>query len=87
MLSKELTIYEGRPEDVSGRRPEEIKTYDVLDQLGIPYERVDHQPVMTMEDCRERIDALGFPACKNLFLRNTQKNPVLSSYDAGRQKI
>ena len=73
VLSKELTIYEGRPEDVSGRRPEEIKTYDVLDQLGIPYERVDHQPVMTMEDCQRADDALGFPACKNLFLRNTQK--------------
>ena len=51
----------------------ELKTYDVLSALNIPFERIDHEAAMTMEDCQCVEDALGVQACKNLFLRNTQK--------------
>lgn len=51
----------------------ELKTYDVLSALDIPFERIDHEAAMTMEDCQCVEAALGVQACKNLFLRNTQK--------------
>lgn len=48
-----LTIYKGRPEDVSNREPREVRVYDLLDSLGIEYDRLDHEPAMTMEVCAE----------------------------------
>lgn len=64
----------GRPADVTGRLAKEIRTYDLLDRLGIEYHRVDHEPAETMAACQE-VDAILAPAviCKNLFLCNTQK--------------
>lgn len=64
----------GRPGDCTGRLEKEIRTYDLLDALGISYERVDHEAAETMEACKE-IDAILYPAviCKNLFLCNSQK--------------
>ena len=37
-------LYEGRPADETGRLPREIRTYDLLDRLGIPFWRTDHAP-------------------------------------------
>lgn len=51
-----LTIYKGRPEDTSNREPREVRVYDLLDSLGIEYDRLDHEPAMTMEVCAQ-IDA------------------------------
>ena len=69
-----MELFEGRPADMSGRLDKEIRTYDLLDKLGIEYERVDHEPAETMEACIE-IDRTLAPAviCKNLFLCNSQK--------------
>ena len=70
----ELQLVKGRPENPEGRLDKEIRTYDLLDQLGISYERVDHEAAETMEACRA-IDLVLAPAviCKNLFLCNAQK--------------
>ena len=38
-----MELFEGRPADMSGRLDKEIRTYDLLDKLGIEYERVDHE--------------------------------------------
>lgn len=66
-------LYAGRPAENAGRLAREIACYDLLEQLGIPFFRVDHDPAMTIPDC-EHIDALlGVAMCKNLFLCNTQK--------------
>lgn len=46
--------------------------YEVLDSLGISYERMEHPPVQTMEDCKAIEKALGAPVCKNLFLQTRQ---------------
>lgn len=63
----------GRPESAEGRLQKEMRVYDLLDSLGIEYERIDHAPAMTMEIC-EQIDAsLGAAICKNLFLCNRQQ--------------
>ena len=64
------TIYEGRPENDTGRSETEIQCYDFLDSLGIDYQRIDHEPTDTMEACREVKKLLGLDVCKNLFLTN-----------------
>lgn len=70
----ELTLVKGRPATNDGRLEKEIRTYDLLDSLGIEYERVDHEEANTMEACLA-IDEVLAPAviCKNLFLCNAQK--------------
>ena len=70
-----MELYNGRPEDTSGRKEKEIKVYDILDSLHIPYIRADHEAVMTMEACEEIDRALGdnTTICKNLFLCNRQE--------------
>lgn len=70
----ELQLVTGRPENCNGRLDKEIRVYDLLDELGIAYERIDHEAAETMEAC-EAVDAALAPAviCKNLFLCNTQK--------------
>lgn len=68
-----MELYNGRPEDTSGRKEKEIKVYDILDSLNIPYIRADHEAVMTMEACEEIDKALRMEICKNLFLCNRKK--------------
>ena len=51
----------------------EIRVYDLLDELQIPYERVDHEVAETMEACKEIDEVLEADICKNLFLCNRQK--------------
>lgn len=63
----------GRPETNEGRLEKEIRTYDFLDQLGIAYQRIDHEPAMTMEVCEEIDKTLQATICKNLFLCNRQE--------------
>ncbi|MBQ9008974.1 MAG: prolyl-tRNA synthetase associated domain-containing protein [Clostridia bacterium] len=64
---------DGRPADETGRSAREIRVYDTLDALGIPFQRTDHEPAADMEAC-QRIDAvLGITICKNLFLCNRQQ--------------
>lgn len=67
------TLYNGRPGNLTGRLPKEIRTYDLLDKLNISYQRVDHSPLPTIEACREVDALLQIDICKNLFLRNAQK--------------
>lgn len=69
-----MKLENGRPKDLTNRLDKEIRTYNFLDELGIGYERIDHEEANTMEACAE-IDALLQPAtiCKNLFLCNAQK--------------
>ena len=70
----ELILEKGRPAGAEGRLEKELRVYDLLDSLGIEYERVDHEEANTMEACAE-IDKVLAPAviCKNLFLCNAQK--------------
>lgn len=62
----------GRPRSVEGREEREVRAYDLLDRLQIPYERIDHEAAETMEVCREIDLSLGATICKNLFLCNRQ---------------
>ncbi len=69
----EMNLQNGRPEDISGRLPREVRTYDLLDELGIEYMRTDHERTDTMEACNAVDTVLGVVICKNLFLCNRQK--------------
>ena len=68
-----MTLYEGRPAVTAGRLDKEIRTYDFLDSLDIPYWRLDHAPADTMEICQAIDENLGATICKNLFLCNRQQ--------------
>ena len=65
--------FTGRPTGETDRLPQEIACYDLLDQLGISYDRVDHTAAHTIADCAVIEKVLGAPICKNLVLCNRQK--------------
>ncbi len=68
-----MELIKGRPADCTGRLEREIAVYDLLDELGIEYLRMDHEEANTMEACNEIDRVLGAAICKNLFLCNRQK--------------
>ena len=67
-----MKLENGRPADCSGRLAKEIRVYDLLDNLGIEYQRIDHEAAMTMEACAAIDEALDATICKNLLLCNRQ---------------
>lgn len=56
-----------------GRILKEMAVYELLEELEIPYLRVDHEAAATVDDCQGVDEALGIHICKNLFLCNRQK--------------
>ncbi|MDD6728649.1 MAG: prolyl-tRNA synthetase associated domain-containing protein [Eubacteriales bacterium] len=68
-----MELFNGRPTSNDGRLEREIKVYDLLDSLGIEYQRTDHEPADTMDACNRIDKILGTIICKNLFLCNRQK--------------
>lgn len=46
-----MELVNGRPENAEGRLEKEIRVYDLLDSLGVKYQRIDHEAAMTMEAC------------------------------------
>ena len=68
-----MLLEKGAPENIEQRLPKEQRVYAFLDSLGIEYNRVDHEPAMTMEACEEVDKTLGATMCKNLFLSNRQE--------------
>ena len=68
-----MILVKGRPEHLEGRPDQEIRTYDFLDSLDVAYDRIDHDPAMTMEVCEEIDRVLEATICKNLFLCNRQQ--------------
>lgn len=68
-----MKLENGRPESCTGRLGKEIRVYDLLDSLGVNYQRIDHEPAMTMEVCQQIDQVLEATICKNLFLCNRQQ--------------
>lgn len=66
------TVYHGRAEDAN-RLDKELRCYDLLDRLGLSYDRVDHDTADTIEACAAVEQVLGAGICKNLFLTNRQQ--------------
>ncbi len=73
--------YNGRPGDL--RIPKEERCYDLLDSLGVPYVRVDHEHADTIEDCHAVEEVLGCEICKNLFSYQPADDTGLAAAHAG----
>ena len=68
-----MELVTGRPESCAGRLEKEVRVYDLLDSLGIAYQRIDHEAAMTMEACAAIDEVLDATICKNLLLCNRQQ--------------
>ena len=66
------TLYTTRPADK--RLPKEERCYDLLERLGVQFERLDHESVDTVDGCDEIGKLLGIEICKNLFLTNSKRD-------------
>ena len=53
--------------------PLQRKVYEAFSALGIPFERVDTDPGLTMEDCRHIDEKIGVRIVKTVFLCNRQQ--------------
>ena len=65
-------LYTTRPASEE-RLDKEMKVYDLLERLEIPFERLDHGVTPSVESCLAVEEILQIEICKNLFLCNTQK--------------
>lgn len=70
----DTTLYKGRPAE--RRIPKEERCYELLDRLGVEYERVDHEHADTIEACEGVEKVLGCRICKNLLLTNRQQTAL-----------
>ena len=73
MMRIDPALYTTTPSP-KGRLEKEMAIYSILEQLGIPFERLDHEAVATIEDCGEIDQYLGITIYKNLFLCNSKKD-------------
>lgn len=83
------TLYSEKPsgEAAAHRLPKELRTYELLDSLKIPYLRADHDVTDTIESCLEVEKLLGIHICKNLFLCNAQKTNFYLLLMPGHKKF
>ena len=72
------TVYTGSPEDMSGRLPREVRTYALLDTLGIPFTRVDHDATATIDACLEVEKILGIHNMQESLSLQRPEDPFLS---------
>lgn len=80
-------LYTGRPKTDDGRLEKELRTYDLLDLLQIPYQRLDHSATATIEACHDVDKRLDIEICKNLFLCNAQKTDFYMLMMPGKKKF
>lgn len=79
-------LYNTKPTD-SNRLDKEMATYELLEKLNIPYTRIDHPAIATVEDCPEVESVLEVEICKNLFLRNGPKSEFYLLVMPGNKKF
>jgi len=53
--------------------------YQTLDKLGIKYQCLQHNPIMTMEEGAEISKILDCTSCKSLFLTNKKQEYYLQT--------
>lgn len=82
----DTNIYTTRPDSV-GRLEKEMRVYDLLENLDISYERLDHDVTPSIEACLEVEEMLQIEICKNLFLCNSQKTDFYLLMMPGNKKF
>lgn len=80
------TLYKTKP-DKTNRSQIEMNTYDLLDKLGIPYYRLDHDETPSIEGSYEVEKLLEIEIAKNLFLCNSQQTSFYLLMMPGRKKF
>ena len=85
-LIHDTTLYEDIPEE-KGRLTREMEVYRLLARLEIPFKRMDHEPMATIEACQGVDEILGIHMCKNLFLCNSQKTVFYLLLMPGEKKF
>lgn len=80
-----MELVQGRPKEK--RIAKEERVYDLLEQLHIDYQRVDHEKADTMEVCLEIEKTLKSTICKNLFLANSNKSQYYLLMLKGHKKF
>jgi Ala-tRNA(Pro) deacylase len=80
------TLFYDKPTE-NNRLDKEMAVYSILEELDIPYTRVDHDEVDTIEDCLKIETVLGTEICKNLFLRNGPKTDFYLLLMPGNKKF
>lgn len=85
-LIHDATLYNDIP-DSEGRREREMEVYVLLKSLDIPFLRMDHEPMATIEACQGVDEILGIHMCKNLFLCNSQKTVFYLLLMPGEKKF
>lgn len=80
-------IYTNKPADTKQRSEKEMRVYNLLDDLGIGYQRLDHEAAATIDDCHDVDKLLGIELCKNLFLCNSQKTDFYLLLLPGQKKF
>ena len=90
MITNELihdpNLYDDVP-TAEGRLEREMNVYELLRELDIPFLRMDHEPMATIEACQGVDEILGIHMCKNLFLCNTQKTVFYLLMMPGEKKF
>lgn len=82
-----MRVYREKPQDIEKREPKEAAVYQLLEKLDIPFERVDHQALFTIDACSDVEQILGVSCCKNLFLCNGQKTKFYLLLMPGEKKF
>ena len=72
-MSNEFFYEAGAPQDADLRTVREQRCYTLLQDLQVPFDRLDHPAADDMEACAAVGQVLGVSLCKNLFLCNRQK--------------
>lgn len=80
------TLYYSKPL-ANNRLEKELKTYDLLEKLDIPFVRIDHEATATIEDCIDVESELKTDIYKNLLLRNASKNKFYLLVMSGNKKF
>lgn len=76
-------IFRNPPDDF--RTPLQEKVYQTLTELKLPFERVDTDEAITMEDCVQIDDRLNMKMVKTLFLCNRQQTAFYLFVTAGNK--
>lgn len=82
----EIILYDDIPAE-EGREEKELAVYKLLKELAIPYQRIDHEELATIEACRWVDEVLQISMCKNLFLCNSQKTVFYLLLMPGEKKF
>ena len=78
-------IFNAKPDN--DRIQVELDTYDLLQNLGIPFTGIDHDVAMTMEDLQAVEKVLDVKVSKNLLLCNAQKTKFYMLIMPGDKKF